>query len=121
NAGGHGYGVIASVDGAGAVTLHFPFSEDAPPQATAVARDTTTLPHAYALDDAPRFERFFFLIANHPPHLHQPPPPLPPAARRPLAGRSASFIASLAQPAGLRQWSRRLRKADRPSTNPESP
>jgi len=116
NPGGKRYGLIASVDGAGVVTLHFPFSEDAPPEATAVSAETTTLPQAYALDDAPGFERFFFITANGPidvPHSL--------AALRSLARRADSATASLELPAGVRQWSLSLRKPDRPSTNHESP
>ena len=109
NAGGHGYGVIASVDGAGVVTLHFPVSEDAPPQATAVAHDTTSLPQAYALDDAPRFERFFFITANEPIDVQQSL-----AALRSLARRADSADASLDLPTGFRQWSLRLRKPESP-------
>jgi len=63
NAGGARYGMIASVDGAGGVTLHFPATPDAP---TEVEGGTRTLPDAFALDDAPRFERFFFVTANEP-------------------------------------------------------
>jgi hypothetical protein len=116
NAGGQGYGVIASVDGAGGVTLHFPLSEDAPAEATAVPPETTTLPNAYALDDAPRFERFFFITADDPVDVHAAL-----AALRALAQRGDSATAPLDLPAGLRQWSLRLRKADRPSPNHESP
>jgi hypothetical protein len=116
NAGGQGYGVIASVDGAGVVTLHFPLREDAAPEATAVAPDTATLPHAYALDDAPRFERFFFITANHPVDVQQAL-----AAVRSLAHRDDSATGSLELPTGLRQESLRLRKPDHTSTNHESP
>lgn len=116
NAGGQGYGVIASVDGAGGVTLHFPLSEDAPPEATAVPPETSTLPNAYALDDAPRFERFFFITADGPVDVQAAL-----AALRALAPRDDSATAPLDLPAGLRQWSLRLRKADRPSPNHESP
>ncbi len=112
NAGGHGYGVIASVDGAGVVTLHYPLREDAPPQATAVSPQTTTLPHAYALDDAPDFERFIFITANDPIDLQEAL-----SALRVLAHRPDSATAPAELPAGLRQWSLRLRK---PSTH-ESP
>jgi hypothetical protein len=115
-AGGQGYGVIASVDGAGVVTLHFPLSEDAPPQATAVPPETATLPNAYALDDAPGFERFFFITANDPVDIQQTL-----AALRSLARRDDSATASLELPAGMRQWSLRLRKLDRTSTHHESP
>ena len=116
NPGGQSYGVIASVDGAGVVTLHFPLSEDAPPQATAVSPETTTLPNAYALDDAPGFERFFFITASGPVDVQGAL-----AAVRSLARRDDSATASLDLPAGLRQWSLRLRKPDRPDTNHESP
>ncbi|MGE5183956.1 MAG: hypothetical protein ACM31C_17920 [Acidobacteriota bacterium] len=105
NAGGRRYGVIASIDGAGAVTLHFPAHEDAPPEATALAPETTSLPEAFSLDDAPRFERFFFVTANEPIDL-----PASLAALRELAQRADSADAELVLPGGLRQWSLRLRK-----------
>ena len=116
NAGGHGYGMIASLDGAGVVTLHYPLREDAPPQATAMSPRPTALPHAYALDDAPRFERFFFITADGPVDVHRIL-----AVLRTLAHRGDSATAVLALPADLDQWSLRLRKADRSSSNHESP
>jgi hypothetical protein len=103
--GRHGYGVIASVDGAGVVTLHFPSSEDAPPEATALAKKSTVLPHAYALDDAPKFERFFFITANEPIDVQQSL-----AALHSLANRPDSADAALELPSGLDQWSLRLKK-----------
>jgi hypothetical protein len=114
-AGGQRYGVIASLDGAGVVTLHFPLNGDAPPEATAMSPETTTLPHAYALDDAPRFERFFFITANGPVDVQGAL-----AALRSLARRDDSITAPLDLPAGLSQWSLRLRKPDR-TTHHESP
>jgi len=116
NAGGRGYGVIASVDGAGVVTLHYPLREDAPPEATAMAPEPTALPHAYALDDAPRFERFFFITSDDPLDVRQTL-----AALRALAHRDDSATARAELPAGLRQWALRLRKADRASSHHESP
>jgi len=116
NPGGRSHGVIASVDGAGLVTLHFPLREDAPPEATAVPPDTTTLPNAYALDDAPRFERFFIITANDPVDVRETL-----AALRALAHRQDSATAPLDLPTGVRQWSLRLRKPDRTSTDHESP
>ena len=116
NAGGRGYGVIASVDGAGVVTLHYPLREDAPPQATAMAPEPTALPNAYALDNAPRFERFFFITSDDPLDVGQTL-----GALRALAHRDDSATARAELPAGLRQWSLRLRKADRTSSNHESP
>jgi len=99
--------VIASLDGAGVVTLHFPAAEDAPPAATALGAESAALPHAYALDDAPRFERFFFITADEPIDLPQSL-----AALRALAHREDSADASLELPAGQNQWSLRLRKPD---------
>lgn len=116
NAAGQGYGVIASVDGAGVVTLHYPLREDAPPQATAVAAETTTLPNAYELDDAPGFERFFFITASGPLDVQQAL-----GAVRALGRRDDSATAALELPAGARQWSLLLRKPARSSTHPESP
>ncbi|MGH1342110.1 MAG: hypothetical protein ACRBN8_11190 [Nannocystales bacterium] len=61
--GGWTHGVLVSLDGAGAVTLHFP------PQAgdsTALQSGGTAVLHAFELDDAPGFERFFFFTANRP-------------------------------------------------------
>jgi hypothetical protein len=113
---GQSYGVIASVDGAGVVTLHYPLREDAPPQATAMAADATMLPNAYALDDAPGFERFFFVTASGPLDVRATL-----SAVRSLARRDDSATASLALPDGLQQWSLLLRKPDRSSTNHESP
>jgi len=116
HAGGQRYGVIASLDGAGLVTLHFPEREDAPPDATAIAPKPTALPDAYALDAAPRFERFFFITANSPLDVSRTL-----AAVRALAPRDDSATAPLALPPGLRQWSLRLRKADHPAFHQESP
>jgi hypothetical protein len=62
---GAGHGVILSVDGRGAVTLHYP---DAPGSSTALPAGlpSVPLPHAYELDDAPAFERFFLVTAHRP-------------------------------------------------------
>lgn len=58
------YGVVFSLDGRGAVTLHFPAADDG---STQLQQDTAVaLPYSYKLDDAPKFERFFFVTADHP-------------------------------------------------------
>jgi hypothetical protein len=108
---GQNYGVIASVDGAGVVTLHFPASEDAAPEATALEQKMTALPRAYELDDAPRFERFFFITSDQPIDVQQTL-----ASLRNFARRSDSDSAALELPAGHHQWSLRLRKPDRSSS-----
>ena len=62
---GAGHGVIVSVDGRGAVTLHFP---ERPGGSTALpgGLPSVAVAHAYELDDAPAYERFFLVTAQHP-------------------------------------------------------
>lgn len=62
-ANGASHGVIVSIDGAGVVTLHFPAS---PQGDTRLREGKTPLPHSYTLDDAPHFERFFFVTSEQP-------------------------------------------------------
>jgi hypothetical protein len=61
---GRGYGVILSIDGRGVVTLHLP------PNGTRAAAlrggGTILLDQAYELDDAPAWERFYFVTAEQP-------------------------------------------------------
>ncbi|HEX6736822.1 MAG TPA: ActD-like protein [Vicinamibacteria bacterium] len=62
-AAGRRFGVIVSVDGRGALTRHLPAAgEDAAP----LGKGAVLLPEAYELDDAPRFERFYFVAADEP-------------------------------------------------------
>jgi hypothetical protein len=58
------YGAIVSIDGRGAVTLHFPLS--AVTGQTLEGQGEVLLPFAYTLDDAPDFERFFFVFSTRP-------------------------------------------------------
>jgi hypothetical protein len=60
-----GYGVLLSIDGARKVTLHLP---EADAGKAAQLRDgrVVQVPSAYQLDDAPGFERFFFVTAAEP-------------------------------------------------------
>lgn len=57
------YGVIASVDGGGAVTLHWPEHADGD---TTLGEGTTWLGHSFEFDDAPGFERFVFVTSSGP-------------------------------------------------------
>jgi hypothetical protein len=58
------YGVILSIDGRGTITLHFPEDKRKP---TKLERNKQfLLPNAIELDDAPEFERFFFLTSEAP-------------------------------------------------------
>jgi hypothetical protein len=58
---GKAFGVILSIDGNGVATLHYPESKSA----TSLLKQgkKNLLPSAYELDDAPEFERFFFITA----------------------------------------------------------
>ncbi len=63
-AGYDAFGVVVSIDGAGVVTRHFP--ED-PSGSTELAHDgEVPIPHAYELDAAPAFERFFLVTGAEP-------------------------------------------------------
>jgi hypothetical protein len=116
NAGGQRYGLIASLDGAGAVTLHYPADEGAPPEATAVPSGTVALPHAYQLDDAPGFERFLFVTADAPIDVQASL-----AAVRELASHRDAADAELELPPGMHQASLRLKKpTDAPTPNEPS-
>jgi len=60
--GDYQYGVIVSIDGRGAVTLHSPLS--AATGQSLEGEGEVLLPFAYTLDDAPAFERFFFVVSE---------------------------------------------------------
>ncbi|MDC7227510.1 MAG: hypothetical protein PQJ61_12165 [Spirochaetales bacterium] len=61
-AGSFKYGVIFSIDGRGTVTLHFPTYSGV--AAELDNNGAILLPYAYELDDAPGFERFFFITGG---------------------------------------------------------
>ncbi len=61
-AAGKSYGMIVSLDGRGRFTLHYPESFDTRPVLD--QGNPSVLDFAYQLDDAPRFERFFFITSN---------------------------------------------------------
>lgn len=105
-AAGAAHGVIASLDGGGVVTLHFP---GAPTGSTALAAEgAVRLGQAYELDDAPEFERFVFVTAAA---------PLDPArvqeALRALAGAPDAATRPLALPPTWQQRSFLVRKVPR--------
>jgi len=58
---GKTHGVIFSIDGGGGVTLHFP--EDKSQSTILQQEKKNLLPSSYELDNAPDFERFFFVTA----------------------------------------------------------
>lgn len=62
DAAGQRYGVILSVDGRGAVTLHHPQEPNLPLDLRQDGQ--AVLPFSYELDDAPGCENFFFVSSN---------------------------------------------------------
>lgn len=61
-AGGESYGVIFSIDGNGVVTLHYPERKDRTP--ILEQKNKILLDNSYELDNAPGFERFFFVTST---------------------------------------------------------
>lgn len=59
---GKNYGSIISVDSRDVITLHFPENSDILPRLQPY--DEVYLPYGYRLDDAPQFERFFFVSSE---------------------------------------------------------
>jgi len=57
------FGIILSMDGRGEITLHFPEKKDGSTELLMNKR--SLLPHAIELDDAPYFERFFFITSRN--------------------------------------------------------
>ena len=60
-----GFGLLLSIDGAGAVTLHWP-EQSGDSAARLETAAEARLPSAYQLDGAPGFERFFLVTAPRP-------------------------------------------------------
>ena len=61
-AAGKPFGVIVSVDGRGTVTRHLPASGTS--AVRLIQGDPVSLDYSYELDDAPKWERFYFLTAD---------------------------------------------------------
>jgi len=94
---GHTYGVIVSIDGAGAVTMHLP---PAGTRAVALKNEPTALlDQAYELDDAPSWERFYFVAGN----TAFDAAPVLQAARDAASAHSQQPPADLALPAAVAQ------------------
>lgn len=60
---GEKYGIIFSIDGRGTVTLHFPDNINSDTKLENGGK--VSLPFSYELDNAPLFERFFFVTSNN--------------------------------------------------------
>lgn len=61
---GRRYGAILSADGRGALTVHLPAAGTG--AASLTDSGLVSLGYAYELDDAPRWERFYFVTADRP-------------------------------------------------------
>jgi hypothetical protein len=94
-AAGKPYGVILSIDGRGAVTLHLPPNGEQ--AASLQGEPTVLLDQAYELDDAPRWERFYFVTGE----TSFPVQPVMDAARR--AASNPRPQPALDLPRGLEQ------------------
>jgi hypothetical protein len=104
---GRRQGVIVSIDGAGAVTLHHPEAPGASPMLAEGSE--VPLAHSYELDDAPGFERFVFVTRDgQPPIVDE----VMRAAERLAEDPTQARNAPLPLPgAGWQQHSLMLRKA----------
>ena len=97
------FGAVLSVDGRGVITQHLPVN--APAAIPLATGGKTDLPRSYELDDAPGFERFFFVTASRPFSLAEVLD-----AARALAGTGDARRKPLPLPAGLSQESLLLEK-----------
>lgn len=95
-AAGHAYGAILSVDGRGTITQHLPRTGDR--AASLRPSGTVFLDFAYELDDAPRWEIFFFVTSDAPFDLG----PVRRAVQR-AAAAASSPPSTLDLPGGLGQ------------------
>jgi hypothetical protein len=107
-AAGRPYGLILSIDGRGGVTRHLPTTGDL--AARLEPSSTVLLDQSYELDDAPRWERFFFITGMSRFALA----PVLEAAEQASANRRDRPATDLALPYGLEQSIFSLQKEDTP-------
>src|SRR5262245_14674961 len=106
-AGGHTHGVIVSIDGAGNLTMHLPAAGD---RATALQQTKSALlDQAYELDDAPRWERFYFVAGDSAFEIA----PIVRAAKEAARTDAGTASGALRLPRGLQQASFTLLKESR--------
>ena len=108
-AGNARYGAIFSLDGRGTITFHLPpLFSGAGGKAPEIDARGSDLPAAYELDDAPAFERFFFVSSREAFDLSV----VLQAARELEIGGSRADIGSLVLPPGIEARSVILRKIE---------
>lgn len=109
-AGKQEYGVVVSIDGAGAATLHLP--QSARENSPALDNRGAELPFSYELDAAPEFERFFLITAATPFSAEE----ILRAARELAGDQAQAKTASLVLPTHYSQTSVLLKKSSETST-----
>lgn len=105
---GRPYGVILSIDGRGAVTRHLP--AEGRSAASLERGNPVLLDYAYELDDAPRWEAFYFVTADGPFDVE----PVLAAAREAASRATGVSPPTIALRPGLEQSIFILRKKDTP-------
>jgi hypothetical protein len=100
------FGALLSIDGRGQVTVHLP-EAGAETSPRLSAKGEVKLPSAYELDDAPAFERFFFVASETP----FPMSTVLDAARALAARPAAARTGLLPLPASLKQDALTLEKS----------
>ena len=103
-AGGYRYGAIVSIDGGGGVTLHYP--ANAQTSSGLAQNGEVALPYAYELDNAPKFEKFVFVLSNKPLLVSK----LLDSARKQQALSGNIDVEKLELPAGAEALTMTLRK-----------
>lgn len=94
---GHAYGVILSIDGRRRVTVHLPAGGD---RAVTLGRESMVLlDQAFELDDAPLWERFYFITGEEP----FPIAPIVVSVQRAIASAAGDAVPELALAPGLQQ------------------
>jgi len=111
-AAGASHGVIVSIDGRGITTLHYPPPQDPPTSTRLTQGAAIPLSSAYELDDAPSFERFFFVTSEGPAPLNAEV--VTRAAESLAASPKAARSAPLALPPELSQRAFLLEKQSPP-------
>lgn len=105
-AAGRRHGVLLSIDGGGAVTLHAPENEAGSTELPADSGERL-LGSAYELDAAPAFERFVLVVSDEPISVSLVVESAERLGREP----SQAHTKPLSLPAGLEQYSLAVRKA----------
>ena len=108
NAAGMPFGAIFSIDGRGVVSLHFP--ADTRGSLVLKREGEVALDFSYRLDDAPRFEKFFFITCDRTFDIETVLKAAEKLADRVIIGKADPVTESLELPDGLDHTSLLIRK-----------